>query len=175
MKPLVDETAPDLPRKTRRAVGYSWRRIVARLLIVLSISCLGLGGLSMTAQRPSNLGVHGGRLTECPATPNSVSTQTGSPDHRMTPIPFVGSITDEVEKIKQTVAKSFPRARLIAERDGYLYYEFSSLLFRFIDDVEFLVDDRTREIHFRSASRVGHSDLGANRRRMMQLTEELKR
>ncbi len=175
MKPLIDETAPDLPRKIRRAGGYSSRRIAARLLILLAVSCLGLGGLSMTAQRPTNLGVRGGRLAECPATPNSVSTQSSSPDHRMPPIPFVGSVTEEIEKIKQTVAKLFPRARLITERDGYLYYEFASLLFRFIDDVEFLVDDITREIHFRSASRVGHSDLGTNRRRMMQLTEELKR
>ena len=36
----------------------------------------------------------------------------------------------------------------------------------FVDDVEFFVDAQQKVIHFRSASRVGYSDLGANRKRM---------
>jgi uncharacterized protein (DUF1499 family) len=40
------------------------------------------------------------------------------------------------------------------------------LIFRFVDDVEFWIDAKNQVIHFRSASRVGHSDLGANRARM---------
>ena len=49
---------------------------------------------------------------------------------------------------------------------GYLAFEFRSALFRFVDDVEFLFDEAAKEIRFRSASRVGHSDLGVNRKRM---------
>jgi uncharacterized protein (DUF1499 family) len=37
---------------------------------------------------------------------------------------------------------------------------------RFIDDVEFVFDDETKTVHFRSASRTGYSDFGVNRRRM---------
>ena len=59
-----------------------------------------------------------------------------------------------------------PRTR-IAEDDGYyVHAEFRSRVFRFVDDVEFLLDDATGQIYFRSASRVGRSDLGVNRRRM---------
>jgi uncharacterized protein (DUF1499 family) len=93
----------------------------------------------------------------------------------MDPIAFAGSIGDTLEKIKQTVTESFPNARLIEQHDAYLRFEFTSLVFRFVDDVEFFVDDKSQQIHFRSASRVGHSDLGANRRRMTKISQELNR
>jgi uncharacterized protein (DUF1499 family) len=40
------------------------------------------------------------------------------------------------------------------------------VLFRFVDDVEFLADDAAKVIHVRSASRLGRSDLGVNRKRI---------
>jgi uncharacterized protein (DUF1499 family) len=150
------------------------RRLLPKLLTVLIISLIGLFGLSMTATRPANLGVHNGKLAKCPESPNCVSTYADSETHRMEPIEFVSDVNETVEIIEQTVANNFPRARLVEVDNGYLHYEFTSLIFRFVDDVEFLVDDRAKQIHFRSASRVGHSDLGANRRRMQKISEELK-
>ncbi len=91
----------------------------------------------------------------------------------MEPIPYQGSPAEMVAKIKKTVQSTFPRSRLVEESDDYLRYEFTSLIFRFVDDVEFFVDDKAKVVHFRSASRVGHSDLGANRRRMDRITKEL--
>ena len=62
-----------------------------------------------------------------------------------------------------------PRTKIVTVDDNYLYAEFRSALFRFVDDVEFLIDPKERAIHFRSASRVGYSDLGVNRHRMEQI------
>jgi uncharacterized protein (DUF1499 family) len=62
---------------------------------------------------------------------------------------------------------------LPAEDDTYLHYEFTSLLLRFVDDVEFLFDDETRTIHFRSASRTGYGDFGVNRSRMEDIRSRL--
>ena len=149
------------------------RRLVPKLLTVLVISVIGLFGLSMTANRPANLGVNNGKLAKCPDSPNCVSTQSASEDHRMDSIGFQEDADQAVAKIKRTVEKRFPRARLVKENNGYLHYEFTSLIFRFVDDVEFFVDDEAMQIHFRSASRVGHSDLGANRRRMKNISQEL--
>ena len=53
--------------------------------------------------------------------------------------------------------------------ESYLHYEFTSLLLRFVDDVEFVFDDEAKTIHFRSASRTGYGDLGVNRARMEQV------
>lgn len=59
-----------------------------------------------------------------------------------------------------------PRARVVTATDDYLHVEFTSAIWRFVDDVVFTVDGVARLIHVRSASRVGHYDFGANRRRV---------
>jgi len=143
-----------------------------RVVFLIVLGCLFLYGVRMSAQPPQNLGVHHGRLTECPESPNCVASQTDSESHRMAAIPFSGTSAEAIEKIKQTIDQSFSRANLVKEDGGYLRYEFTSLLFRFVDDVEFLVDDGGKQINFRSASRVGHSDMGANRRRIEKFKQE---
>ena len=62
-------------------------------------------------------------------------------------------------------AKRVVQWRKLAE-DGYLYAEFTSRLMRYVDDVEFLEDSTAGVIHVRSASRLGYTDLGANRKRI---------
>jgi len=87
----------------------------------------------------------------------------------MEPIAWKGTSEVAVSRIKETISRDFPGAALVEEGPGYLRYEFRSLIFRFVDDVEFFVDDAAAEIHYRSASRVGHSDLGANKSRMKKI------
>jgi uncharacterized protein (DUF1499 family) len=79
------------------------------------------------------------------------------------------------EIIKQALAAE-PRLRIVEERKDqwYLHAEATSLVFRFVDDVEFQLDPGQRLLHVRSASRVGHWDLGVNRRRVERLREALK-
>jgi uncharacterized protein (DUF1499 family) len=67
-----------------------------------------------------------------------------------------------------------PRVRLVTQTDTYLHAEFATAVFRFIDDVEFYVDETAGVVHFRSASRVGYSDLGVNRRRMEGVREKFQ-
>ncbi|MFT7527048.1 MAG: hypothetical protein ACI9LY_002200, partial [Arenicella sp.] len=57
------------------------------------------------------------------------------------------------------------------ETDSYVYSVFTTRLMRFKDDVEFYIDEAHQLVHFRSASRVGHSDLGANRKRYQSFKE----
>jgi uncharacterized protein (DUF1499 family) len=74
----------------------------------------------------------------------------------------------------KAVLASVPRSRLVEEEDAYLRYECTSLLLRFVDDVEFLFDDEAKIIHFRSASRTGYGDFGVNRRRMEDIRSRLR-
>ena len=62
-----------------------------------------------------------------------------------------------------------PRTTLVTENQNYLHFECRSRLFRFVDDLEFLIDPDARVIQVRSASRVGYSDLGVNRARVNQV------
>lgn len=138
---------------------------------------LGLAMLSFFGPKAPALGVSNGRLSACPNSPNCVCSMIESEDHAMPPIPFStdnDSIEKEMRRLKDTISEHFSRATLITEDDHYLRYEFRTLIFRFVDDVEFLIDPETRRIHFRSSSRVGKSDLGQNRKRMEKISQLLK-
>jgi uncharacterized protein (DUF1499 family) len=111
-------------------------------------------------------------LKPCPASPNCVSTQSEDPAKRMPSLRFDGTV-DEARAAILAVVESRPRVRVVEAAADYIHAEFTTLLFRFVDDVEFLIDGKERRIHFRSASRVGHSDLGMNRRRMGDLCRRL--
>jgi len=138
----------------------------------LLLPVVGLAALSFAARRPTNLGVTDGRLAACPASPNCVSTQATDESHRIEPIPLEDTPQSAIERLKSAVA-SMPRMTVVTETDNYLHIEATSRLFRFVDDVEFFIDQDARLIHFRSASRVGHSDLGANRARMERIQAAL--
>lgn len=139
--------------------------IVVTLLIVLPI--LGLLMMNWLSKAP-DLGVKEGRLTDCPSSPNCVSTQASDESHRMEPIPFTGDLTSVRERLKQAIG-SMPRSKITEETDNYIRAEFTTPLMRYVDDVELLIDTEANVVHFRSASRMGYSDMGANRKRMIQL------
>lgn len=63
--------------------------------------------------------------------------------------------------------------KLQKEEGGYLYFTAESSLFGFVDDVEFFFDSGAKKVHFRSASRVGNSDLGVNEKRIRGLLNQL--
>src|SRR6476659_6245836 len=109
-------------------------------------------------------------LPLCPDSPNCVSTLTPSQDSRHAIAPYRFSRTkSDAKALLKTVIAGLPRTRLVEEDETYLHYEFTSLLLRFVDDVEFLFDDETKTIHLRSASRTGYGDMGVNRKRMEQV------
>ena len=107
-------------------------------------------------------------LSSCPDKPNCVSTQAQDAGHAIAPFRYRKSRAEAKEALKEVI-RSLPRMQLVEENETYLHYEATSLLFRFVDDVEFLFDDDTKTIHFRSASRTGYGDLGVNRKRMEQV------
>jgi uncharacterized protein (DUF1499 family) len=113
-------------------------------------------------------------LPPCPGTPNCVSTT--DPDARRTvePIPFVGDPA-LVMGVASAAVRELPRTRIRVESGRYLRAESRSRLFRFVDDVEILVDTDGRVIHLRSASRVGRRDFGVNCRRLRRIAAAIRR
>ena len=108
------------------------------------------------------------QLPPCPSSPNCVSTQAQDAGHAIAPIRYRKSRAEAKEALKEVI-RSLPRTKLVEEEESYLHFEFTSLLLRFVDDVEFDFDDEAKTIHFRSASRTGYGDLGVNRTRMEQV------
>lgn len=122
---------------------------------------------------PTNLGVSQGHLAPCPESPNCVSSQAQATDteHRVDAFELNGNAADAIELIADVI-RDMPRTRIVEQTPTYLRAEFRSLVFRFIDDVEFYASDRDQVMHVRSASRLGHSDLGANRKRVELLRQK---
>ena len=135
----------------------SWLWLIPAALI---IGCQGA--------RPAGLGPKDGKLAPCPSSPNCVSSQASDAKHRIDPLSFIGPAADALMRL-EGIVRSLPRATMITRNDGYLHAEFTSTIFRFVDDAEFLVDDAAKVIHVRSASRLGTSDLGVNRKRIERI------
>ena len=144
--------------------------------------------------RPSGLGprdVNGTKaLALCPATPNCISTaeEANDPKHYVPQWSYnpPGAGSKRAKKSKAEAMKDLEDAvtsltpdgftsEIIEKTDDYLYAEYTSPTFGFVDDVEFLVrDEASSEVEYRSASRIGESDGDANRKRIKALRKFLE-
>ena len=107
-------------------------------------------------------------LPACPDSPNCVSSQSAGKAHYIKPFSYADTSQQAWQRL-QAAALAGKRVTLIKGTGDYLHVEARSLIFRFTDDVEFLLVDKDKLIHVRSASRTGHSDFGVNRRRIEQI------
>ncbi|MEA5618521.1 DUF1499 domain-containing protein [Cronbergia sp. UHCC 0137] len=114
------------------------------------------------------LGLESGNLAPCPASPNCVVSQNADSEHAIEPI-FYHLDRDTVRKTLLKVLTVVPRTEVIVQTDNYIHAISKSRIFKFIDDVEFYLPADKSVIHIRSASRVGDSDFGVNRRRLEQI------
>jgi len=121
--------------------------------------------LACTGNRPINIGVRDGRLAPCPDSPNCVSSQASDDKHRIDPLRYEGTEEKAKERLL-AVLKGVARSNIVLNDEHYLHAEFSSALFRFVDDGEFLFNDKEKTIQMRSAARLGYYDFGVNRRRL---------
>ena len=123
-------------------------------------------------KRPANIGIVSGKLAACPSSPNCVSSFSQDAEHKIEPLVYTSSQSEAMAKLKGAI-ESLKKTKIITATDNYLYAEFTSALMGFVDDVEFLVDDGAKVIHVRSASRLGESDAGVNRKRIETIRTQL--
>ncbi|MBL8307889.1 MAG: DUF1499 domain-containing protein [Rubrivivax sp.] len=145
--------------------------------MALVLAAVGAGQLGLLrGQPPAGLGVKDGRLAAPSTTPNSVSSQAelwpGHPQQASARIaPLAGGAATFARL--QGLVSGWPGARIVEAREGYLRAEFTTPLMKYTDDVEFWLDPSAGVVHVRSASRLGHGDMGANRRRVEALRARL--
>jgi uncharacterized protein (DUF1499 family) len=115
---------------------------------------------------PQNIGVREGRLSPCPESPNCVSSFESDEEHS------IAALDATLAQIQQVVL-ALDEANIVEQSSNYMYVEFTSRLMGYVDDVEFLYDSTGNQTHVRSASRLGYSDLGANRKRIEAIRAQL--
>jgi uncharacterized protein (DUF1499 family) len=145
--------------------------VIVLVVLVLAAVAAGQAGL-LAGKEPQDLGVHDGKLKPPSKTDNSVSSQAGLyPDHpqlrysEIAPLVLRGDGPATLAKIK-SVVEAMPGAKVVKSEPGYLYAQYTTQLMKFVDDVEFWHDPAAQVIQVRSASRLGKSDLGVNRKRI---------
>ncbi|MDF1629437.1 MAG: DUF1499 domain-containing protein [Alcanivoracaceae bacterium] len=115
--------------------------------------------------------VHALELPDCPETPNCVSSQASDEARQVAPLAAAASVAESAEMLT-AILDSLPRVEWSAPADNVVKATFKTPILRFTDDVLFHIDDDGM-IQVRSASRIGYSDLGANRNRVEMLREKL--
>jgi len=144
--------------------------VIALVVLVL----LGVGFFKFRAMTSVDKSVAGGiveeQLAPCPGTPNCVSSQTQVAEKQVAPFKVsAGSNGPESWQKLVAVIEKTKGAQIESNNGSYLHATFKTPLMGYIDDLELLADFDQQEIHVRSASRVGHSDMGANRKRVEAL------
>lgn len=137
--------------------------LTAILVVVVVIALFVMGKVSQTGQAPGSVE---GRLKRCPDKPNCVCSEyRGDAEHFIEPLELSEqSAANSLLTVRSIITES--GGVIISERADYIAATFNSSLFGFVDDLEIRIDKDQALIHFRSASRVGHGDLGTNRKRV---------
>ena|SRR6267154_4374596 len=150
----------------------SWIGTIGLIAVVGALALLAIGQAGgLRGQRPTDLGVHDGRLKRPSDTANSVSSQAGlytgaGADYaRIAPLALRGNASEAMARLQAIVA-SMPGARVIESRPDYLYAQFTTRWLKFVDDVEFHAAAGAERIELRSASRLGSKDFAVNRARI---------
>ncbi|MDI1277164.1 DUF1499 domain-containing protein [Methylobacter sp.] len=113
------------------------------------------------------------QLPPCPSSPNCVSSQATDADHAIAPFKIVGNIEEAWAALKKALI-SQSRTVITDETGDTLHAQATSLVFRFVDDIDAILDTDARLIHIRSASRTGYGDFGVNRKRVEMLRSQLQ-
>lgn len=142
--------------------------LISRLISIVCVIFLSLTGIFIFPNPTLAVGITENHLTSCPTSPNCVVSQNGDEKHAIEPIPYNGD-RDRAKEILLKVITVVPRTEVVEQTDNYIHALSKSRIFKFTDDVEFYFPTDENVIHIRSASRVGDSDLGVNRRRMEQI------
>mmetsp|Transcript_14709 Transcript_14709/g.38172 ORF Transcript_14709/g.38172 Transcript_14709/m.38172 type:complete len:229 (-) Transcript_14709:278-964(-) len=169
-----------------------------RELLLNSTGMLTLGAMFNfgAAPRPSSIGLqefNGVKtLGLCPPNPNCISTaeEANDPAHyvpQWTYNPEEGrgrkkpvDQKQAMKELKEVVESIHPdkySPKVVKQTGDYLYAEFESPTFGFIDDVEFYFPpgDKRSLVEYRSASRIGDSDFDINRKRIKAIREALQK
>jgi uncharacterized protein (DUF1499 family) len=108
------------------------------------------------------------KVLSCPDSPNCVSSLSTDKTHFIEPLHYAVSLADARQRIIN-ILQNTKRVRLVTIETQYINAEFRSLVFQFVDDVEFYFPSEKGIIHIKSASRAGYYDFGVNRRRVERI------
>ena len=140
------------------------------ILIIISGYFYLLGRQSRQQQPPSLVNA---QLAACGEKPNCVcSEKQFDQKHYIQAIDYSQKPNITTDTLREIIADM--QGQIVHQDDVTISATFSSSLFGFVDDMAIRLDANKQQIHVRSASRVGHSDGGINRRRIEAFRKRVK-
>jgi uncharacterized protein (DUF1499 family) len=149
------------------AIGQVMAAVLLVVVVVVVARFIWLGRVSR--RMPPSVSPTGGPLRADGDKPNWVATTAprNAPLHYIAPRPCAENPIKTLEAYLRQ-----GKYVVVDVTERYLHATQSSLRFGFVDDIEFLYDPAAGLLHARSASRVGYSDFGVNRRRLETIFQE---
>jgi uncharacterized protein (DUF1499 family) len=126
----------------------------------------------LEGSRPENLGVRNNQLSDCPEMQNCVTSNSAVLEYDIDSLPFTVTAKQSIKEI-QTVLLGFNGISVITAKSDYLHVECKSFYLGFVDDLEVYCDESKQQCLVRSASRLGYSDFGVNRKRVEKIRKLL--
>ena len=143
------------------------KTIRTALLAGVAATLAGIATLGFScAATPSDIGMRDGQLRPCPDSPNCVCSE--GEDAGVEPLAYTGDGKTAFQSLLDHLELQ-SNVEIVTIEEGYAHAVYRTKVLRFRDDLELRLDEENSVIHVRSASRVGHSDMGANRRRVEEL------
>lgn len=146
-------------------------KVIIVILVLLFVILIWVGIKSQQMQ-PERVGLSGGMLMMCPDSPNCVCSEKHTQDDKKHYIAAIHADKQTWLKLAQKITKLTGMRN--GGDEGYLHAVFYTPMFHFADDLELRYDEEAQLIHIRSASRMGHSDFGANRKRVEMIRKMAK-
>ena len=135
-------------------------KIFLGLVLLIMVLFLLLG---LKSQKGSPKGLVDGHLAPCPSSPNCVSSEAETQPEKL-----VEPLKATMEDVKNAIVEL--GGVITTDSDEYVSATFMSKIYKFVDDVE-LRPGEAGTVHIRSASRVGYSDRGVNRKRVKAIRQ----
>jgi uncharacterized protein (DUF1499 family) len=143
------------------------RKLMKRMLMMLFLitACLvaGCSGSHLIVKDGENLG-----LSQCLPLPNCVSSESWLFYNNVTPFTLAVPADRALDVVREVIS-SLPRTEIVEEHPGYIHAKCTSLVFRFVDNLEVLITADKGIISVRSSSVIGLFDFGVNYRRVENL------
>jgi len=109
-------------------------------------------------------------LLDCPDRPSCVSSLATDHRRRVKALTYSGESSNALDRLGQIV-ENLPGGAVVERTGRSLWATFTSRVFGFVDDVDFVVAD-AEHIDVRSRSRSGYYDFGVNRARVERIRTE---
>lgn len=107
-------------------------------------------------------------LHACDGLLNCTSSTATNKKNQIAALEYTVAADQAIASFSKVIAAQ-SGASIVTQQPNYLHATFKTKLLGYTDDLELLLDEASGTLHIRSASRIGRSDLGANRKRIEAL------